>query len=208
MKKIVLLLLFISTIFAFDASAQVKFGIKAGINFTSVNDIKFDDYKATLHSKTGYQAGLLMQVRLPLGFAIQPELRYASKGVSSSDSFPVIGKPEFKMDYLELPVALQWGINLVLFRPYIEAVPYIGYALYKGDMLSDINWNDLNRFNYGVGLGIGVEIWKFQVSGRYNWSFGDIGGVTSSDDVIDAIKSDMLNESQFRGVELSLAFLF
>ena len=32
----------------------------------------------------------------------------------------------------------------------------------------------LNNFEWGVGIGLGINIWKLQVAGKYNWNFGEI----------------------------------
>ena len=116
---------------------------------------------------------------------------------------------DIKMNYLQLPVNLQWGVDLVLFCPFIMVSPYIGYAIAKGDGFKDVGWSNLNKFEYGVGLGAGLDIWKFQVSGRYCWDLGtmsDFKGDNFGEGVEDAFKA--LNNGKNRGFELSIAFLF
>ena len=62
--------------------------------------------------------------------------------------------------------------------------PYIGCGLnnrmdaYIDGILPSVQvkneWSELNRFEYGLGVGVGIEVWKFQVIGRYNWNFGSL----------------------------------
>jgi hypothetical protein len=48
---------------------------------------------------------------------------------------------------------------------------------------------------YGLGAGIGLDIWRFQLIGRYNWNFGPL-------------YSAARNDYNFGGVTLSLSFMF
>jgi hypothetical protein len=102
-----------------------------------------------------------------------------------------------KMGFLELPVAVQWGIDLLLFRPYLEVAPFVGCAVAKND--PNIKWTDINRFSYGVGLGGGLEVWKLQVSARYNWNLGPLAKASTAFGTI-------MQNKNFGGVTLSVAF--
>lgn len=208
MKKILALLVLASTMLfaAHNASAQIgHFGVKGGLTFSkaSMDEIKSLNY-------TGFHAGVTYQLNLPLGFSIQPELVYQQRGarIKGSGIVPLEGK--MSMGFIELPVSVQWGPDLVLFRPYVELVPYIGYAVTNkataGNLILKNQWNGVNRFEYGLGLGVGIEIWKFQLSGRYCWSFGNVAsmkGVELPDSIYEAF-----DNAKFGGFQLSLAFLF
>ena len=63
----------------------------------------------------------------------------------------------------------------------------------KGD------WKDLRRFEYGLGLGGGLEIWKFQFTCRYHWNLGNLAAAES-------VKA--VTKTNFNGVTLSVALLF
>ena len=75
----------------------------------------------------------------------------------------------------------------------------------EGEFLDQVEWDDLNRFDYGLSLGAGLEIWKLQISGKYSWSFGKL-----ADNGSIHIDSDnwKLDDANMRGFELSVAFLF
>ena len=63
-----------------------------------------------------------------------------------------------------------------------------------------------NRFEWGVGIGGGIDIWRFQIAARYNWNFGRIMDAT-----IDQLKEasvEGLRSANFNGVTLSLAYFF
>lgn len=195
MKKLLTTLLALVIITA-GASAQSRFGVKAGLNFNKVSNLGDLTANATLKNKTGFHVGVLYQFRIPfVGLAIQPELLYSQKAQNVSWQ---TNAGTASMDFIELPVNIQWGIDLLLFRPFIQVNPFISYAIGKGDVISDVEWDSLNRFDYGVGLGAGVEIWKFQLTGKYNWSLGKL-----SDDNLHG-----LGDAKLRGFQVSLALLF
>lgn len=201
MKKILVLVAVLAI--AFAANAQSGFGIKAGLNFNSMSDIKTNNYQSTIDGKTGYHVGILYKMKLPLGLAIQPELLYTSK--KSKIETATNGQFNASLQYLQLPVNIQWGVDLVMFRPFVQVSPYIGYAVAKGSKFKDFEWSNFNKFEYGIGLGAGLEIWKFQFSGRYCWDLGKVGDFDKND-VPDQLKN--LDKAQHKGFELSLAYIF
>lgn len=200
MKRIAVIILFLS-LACVSGKAQSGFGIKAGLNFNSMSDIKLSDINSSVKGKTGFHVGVLYKLRLPLGLALQPELLYTQK--NSTIALSRTNDPDFRYDsklgYLQLPVNVQWGIDLVLFRPFIQVSPYIGYMISRTSDTNNIS-SDLNKFQYGIGLGAGLEIWKFQVSGRYCWDLGKLGEF----DINKVSKVSAKN----RGFELSLAVIF
>lgn len=200
MKKIAVIILFLSLV-CVSAKAQTGFGVKAGLNFNSLEDIKINDINSSIKGKTGFHVGVVYKIKLPLGFAIQPELLYTQK--NSTIAFARDEGNDFKYDsklgYLQLPVNVQWGIDLVLFRPFIQFSPYIGYMISRTSDVENIS-SDLNKFQYGLGVGAGLEIWKLQISGRYCWDLGNLGEFD--------IKNIGKMSPKNRGFELSLAFIF
>ena len=104
------------------------------------------------------------------------------------------------MHYLQLPVNIQWGIDLVLFRPFLMVSPFLSYQISKESNIKDLAW-DTEKLGYGIGLGAGLDIWKFQVSGKYNWDLGK-----ASEFKWNGTKT--FKGGKNRGFELSLAFIF
>ena len=80
MKKITLTLL---GLVAFSTSAlaqqEVKFGPKAGVNFSSVNGNDADGKESLL----GFHLGVFAEIKFNDKFAIQPEVLYSSQGYKS-----------------------------------------------------------------------------------------------------------------------------
>lgn len=201
MKRILLL---VTAFMLLSVQGFSQFGIKGGLNFNSLEDINLKGVKDfDIGNSTGFNVGILYKTKIPLiGLTIQPELIYSQ--TNSSINTDIIGgsnlNGDLKLGTLMLPVGLQWGIDLMLFRPFIQAVPYIGYTVNTQNKITNLNWN-VDKFKYGVGLGAGLDIWKLQISGRYNWDLGDVAEFEWKG--VDTFKG-----GKNKGFELSLAIMF
>lgn len=224
MKKIITVVAFLAMTLAgaSEISAQ-KYGVMGGANFTSMRSIEKS-------SATGYYVGGTAQFKLPLGFSLQPSLIYSAKvsevGDNALDTF------RMNVGYLELPVSVQWGPDLLVFRPFLDVTPYVGYALntnirsvadevdlgglneIKDEALAEVKkgfGEMVNKLEYGLGIGAGVEVWRFQVICRYNWNFGPLVNATKDTEVPEIVQTqikDAVKGKNFGGVTLSLAFMF
>ena len=166
MKKIAFLLVSLLLLGSVAANAQGVI-VKAGFNYTNASSVQ--DLKS---GKTGWQFGAGFQTESWTGFSLQPELIYKVKGVTLEDATKV------SMNYVELPVNIQWGPDLLIARPFIFASPFLGYNIgtkfSKETTLADTINRNFHRFEYGLGLGLGINVWKLQITGKYNWNFGQI----------------------------------
>ena len=217
MKKILVLCLAVFSLSIFPAKAQVDLGVKGSFNYTSL-ELGNTNLNQLIDSKSGYNVGLALRIDLPLGFAIQPEVTYSKTGSKMEMDLPLIGKQTLDVDLgcLEVPVGLQWGIQLGPVRPFVQCVPYLNFTLsnavklnsqkMKVEKNSDF-WSDING---GIGVGFGLDVWKFQLSCRYKWDLGNIMNFDgkSFGDVAGEALSTMKDESKMSGVELSLTFFF
>jgi hypothetical protein len=198
MKKLFALLLGV-LIISTSSFAQVRFGVKGGLNFTNMSNIS-SNVNETWKNQTGYQLGVALQLKIPVvGLAIQPELLYST--VETSD--PANPSNSIKLDYATLPVNFELGIDMLIFRPFVIAAPYISYAIQKGARLEDQPWDDINRFDYGIGIGAGIDLWKLQIMGKYNWGLGKLQSAEANWDQAETYKN-----ARLQGFQLSVAFLF
>jgi hypothetical protein len=201
MKRILLL---VTAFMLLSVQGFSQFGIKGGLNFNSLEDINLKGVKDfDIGNSTGFNVGILYKTKIPLvGLTIQPELIYSQTNSSINTEIAGLSNlnGDLKIGTLMLPVGLQWGIDLMLFRPFIQAVPYIGYTVNTQNKITNLNWN-VDKFKYGVGLGAGLDIWKLQISGRYNWDLGDVAEFEWKG--VDTFKG-----GKNKGFELSLAIMF
>ncbi len=93
--KNLFVLSFLLLLFSTGIQAQdVKFGIKAGANFATLDgDSSFDS-----KNLTSYHAGGFVELNLFPKFSIQPELLYSSQGTK------VDGTEDINLDYISIPV--------------------------------------------------------------------------------------------------------
>ncbi|MCI1780147.1 MAG: PorT family protein [Bacteroidales bacterium] len=209
MKKLSLLLFLFFAAGISQAFAQGGFGIKVGSTFNKMNDVKVgNSVNYNYKQSKGYSIGVLYKMNLIGGFTLQPELLYTvRKGKAEYDmstgTGSIQGSSDFSMSYIQLPVGIQYGLDLMLIRPFVQVVPYIGYAVGKGNDLNDAKWDDINRFSYGIGIGGGLDVWKLQINGRYCW---DIGKSVKNYTLHNV--SETVRNGKNKGFELSLAFIF
>ena len=202
MKKFITALVAAMMLFSVQANAGGGFGITGGMNFNSakIKDVKMD-------AQAGWNVGLTYSLDLPLGFSLQPSLVYSQKGaLVGSEGLNVTQT----VGSLNLPVSVQWGPDLLVARPFLDVTPYVGYSLsnkLKGEVLG-VSAEDKgkNAFEYGLGVGAGLDVWKLQVIVRYNWNFGVLGSLK---DFTGIKLGDLKSENQtFGGISVHLAFFF
>lgn len=220
-KNIILVAFFALLFFGVNANAQ-KFGVMA--SYTSTSSTVTDAFKAK--SVSNYHAGVVLRLPSLLGLSIQPALLYNVKA-TEIDGKLGDGKVDLtdlkaQVGYLEIPVQIQYGLNFILARPYIFAEPFVGYGIHskvkgfnpKGEKESTTSWDlgNIKRWEYGLGLGAGVEVWRFQLSAKYFWNFGSLckDGKKDKipDNIKDAVGTAFRGGKNFNGVNVSLAYFF
>lgn len=218
MKKFFLAALIAAMAFSQNAMAG-GLGVIAGLTSSSTNSA---DWKA--QNINMYHAGLTYKIDLPLGFALQPSVVYQLKGATLDkyiDGTADKSTLESKVGYVEVPVQVQWGFKAGAFRPYVFGEPFIGFGVVNNNKVTEDNivvtvknkWDEagMDRWEYGLGLGAGIEIWKLQISGRYFWNFGsltDDNGEVSADRVKNSVRSAFKDKKNFNGVAVSVALIF
>lgn len=212
MKKI----LVVAALFASMAVASAQqFGVIGGLSLSTMDGAKNPDENKLM---TLYQAGVAFKADLGAGFAIQPTLSYSVKGANLKQNNDVVSKTGFA----ELSVGLQWGPDLLAFRPYLFVEPFVGYGVTGSEILrmsgtettvASINKaldEAKNKLEYGVGAGLGVEIAShIQLSCQLFRNFGPLYKADSlnTGDLKD-IKSSYVDLKNYQGVKINLAILF
>lgn len=119
MKKIIFISAFL-LIGIFQADAQMlKFGVKAGANFNSLDG---DDAQG-LDTYTSFHFGALLEVKVFENFAIQPELLYSSQGAKVNEE----NIKDINFSYITVPVLAKF--YLITDKLSLEAGPQFSFLV-------------------------------------------------------------------------------
>jgi len=197
MSKKNIILLFAVLAVAGSMNAQVRPGIKLGYNLGGVmanylgaaEDLKKTEAgnPSNFQMKSGFQGGLIVDCPISNVFAIQPGARFAMHGFSDKYTNKLDAIRKFSLFYLQIPVYAQYKLNIaeetnLLFQagPYVE-VGLFGRQSYNRNGKS-VDLNDAqkkktfgkdgdiqNALNYGIGAGVGIEFYRFQLMVAYDF---------------------------------------
>ena len=206
MKKIITLVAVAAVSLVMASKAHAQFGIIAGLTSSRVNASEaVNDVKNIVL----YHAGLTYKVDLGAGFAIQPSAIYQVKGAKLSNIGETSGD-QLKTGFVEIPLSIQWGPDLMAFRPYVFAEPFIGYQIAtfnKGATFSDVGSDIMNKLEYGFGLGGGLEI-ASHVQLSVQW-FKNMGTMINDDKAQSGAEWwNQVKGKNYQGIKFSLAILF
>lgn len=214
MKKIIASLFAVLALSAAMQAQQIgsnRFGVDVGFTSSSAN---VSDFKVS--NVSGFHAGVYYQIPLVSGLSLQPGIQYQMKGANLGTAGDANVKwLDTVMHYIEVPVQIQYGIDLMYLRPYAFAEPFIGMAVgTKSSTAANQEQTDpgkaaLNRLEYGLGVGVGLEVWRMQFAFKYFWNFGNLynGSTQEVNDVSTAVKT-AFDGKNFNGFSITVGFFF
>lgn len=203
MKKLfTLIVLVAATCFAMPASAQLKFGVKGGLNITDMS-LSSDVFETS--NRTGFFIGPTVKFTLPIvGLGIDASALYDQRESELTNADNEVTK--IKQQAINIPINLRYDIGFgSLAAVYLAAGPQFGFNV--GDknqtLFDDVADWKLNSSNFSVNVGAGVMLLShLQVGANYNIVCGKTGKITYLDGV----------ESAFRGRsnswQISMAYYF
>jgi hypothetical protein len=157
-------------------AAQTTIKPQVGVNLTDV----------TINSGAGSasgQAGVLAGLSVAFGkkFYIEPGLQYVSKSTEYTDTQdPDFDNQKFNLKGFRVPVAV--GINFLGNEKSL--VTFHGFGGLSAFFITDDNYSvDINKTNWGVFAGAGVDFWKLFVDASYEWSLSSLTTDVNSIDV-------------------------
>ena len=202
MKRILSLLAATAVSLGLAAGAHAQFGFLVGLTSSSVKMSASDAISL-------YHAGLTCKIALPSGFSLQPSVLYQVKGANVGHLDTATDEDfKLKTGFVEVPLAIQWGPRLAAFRPYVFGEPFVGYRVSSTDKGNDTfqDWakQAKNKFEYGAGVGAGLEIADhIQLSAQW---FNNLGAMFSAP--AEAGTEPLEKVKNFEGIKFSLAILF
>ncbi len=175
-KYLSVMMLAVALMFASNVNAQVKFGLKGGMNITSLS---FDSKVFNSSNKTGFFIGPMVKITVPLvGLSFDAAALYDQKEaeVSYTEDGNTVGASKVKMRYVDIPVNVRygWGLSSVA-NIFLFAGPQWSYNV--GD--KEFTWGNNNKLslkksNMSINVGAGVTLVKhLQISANYNIACGN-----------------------------------
>ena len=210
MKKVLSIVFMVAAmLFASNANAQIKFGLKGGLNVTSMS---FSEEVFDASNKTGFFVGPMVKVTVPIvGLSFdaaalydqkEADVKYAAEGE--------LGKVNVKQQSINIPVNVRYGFGLSsLANIFLFAGPQWGINVGG----KNFKWNEtssysLKKSNFSVNVGAGVTLLKhLQVSANYNIACGKSADASLSK-ALDAAANAGKDKSHNNSWQIALGYWF
>lgn len=180
MKKIKVVLFAVALLIGVSASAQDQkaiFGVKGGVNMSNLSgDVNGNK------AKIGFNVGITLDYAFTPEWYLLTGLEYTTKGAKFDkiDGF----KPSINAAYIQLPIHAGYKLEVSdATKVVFHAGPYLAYgvngkakAKTDGVEISENTFGDdgFKRFDFGVGLGVGLEFGKIGVGLGYDFGLVNI----------------------------------
>ena len=204
MKKFFTLVVLLATM-TVAAQAQVKFGVKGGLNLTTM---KFDKDVANKSNQAGFFIGPTVNFTLPVvGLGVDASALYDQR------SAKIDGADEtLKQQSIQIPVNLRYGFGLGnTASVYVFAGPQFGFAI--GDKVANVvddalDWR-LKDSNLSANVGLGLMLLNhLQISANYNIALGTTGEFEVVNAVAGTAWNTVTGKTKANAWQISVAYLF
>ena len=177
MKKILTILAIACIAFAMPTQAQVKFGLKGGLNLTSIS---VDNVSNAISNKSGFYIGPTVKFTLPVvGLSIDGAALYDQRNAKIKGTDNTI-----KSQSIQIPINVRYGIGLSsVVNVFAFAGPQFGFNIGdKSKLLDQMGEWSLKSSNISGNVGIGATVFsKLQITANYNFQLSKSGEVELSD---------------------------
>ncbi|MBR3399157.1 MAG: porin family protein [Prevotella sp.] len=199
MKKIfTLILVAVATMVAVPASAQVQFGLKGGLNVTSMS---FSEKVLSKENRAGFFIGPTAKFTLPIvGLGVDASALYDQREAE-------VEGDKIKQQAINIPINLRYGIGLgETASIYFAAGPQFGFNVGdKEHKLTDGETWKLSGSTLSVNFGLGVMILNHvQIGANYNLVCGKTGELS----VLEGAGNALKNKGRANAWQISAAYYF
>ncbi len=172
--RIISVLAFFFLIAPFKTSSQeTNFGVKAGLNYSSI----VGDLTDGITFRFSGHGGVFLEIVFSEKFGFQPELLYSSQGFQfSSDLFAIDGndpadgnkfRTNVQLNYLTVPLVAKFSLNE---RYSVEFGPQFGFLLNQVTKIKNLDESNDSLSNgrstisgnfqsdYGMAVGLGMRL--------------------------------------------------
>lgn len=201
-----LLAMIVTMTAANNASAQIKFGLKGGVNVTdmSLNSSVFD-----ASNRTGFFVGPTIKVQLPLvGLGIDASALYDQREAKIKVGNTTT-KETLRSQAINVPINLRYGWGLSsMANIFLFAGPQFGFNV--GDKDQKINesstWSVKNS-NFSLNFGAGVTLLShLQLTANYNVVCGKTSDATIKEGLKQLTNKEV--RSRANAWQIALAYYF
>ena len=194
-----------------SAQAQVKFGLKGGLNVTnmSLNSEVFD-----ADNQTGFFIGPTVKFTLPIvGLGIDASALYDQRDakITVEDNGASV-ESKIKKQSINIPINLRYGVGLgSTASVYLFAGPQFGFNV--GDknqsIFKDMGEWRLKSSTFSVNVGLGAMLLShLQISANYNIACGKTGETTVSSALGELAQSAAKKRGRANAWQIGLAYYF
>lgn len=197
-----------------NAQAQVQFGIKGGLNVTSMSLDK--DKLLDTENQAGFFIGPTVKFTLPIvGLGIDASALYDQREAKIKGDIngnKVETSSKLKTQAINIPINVRYGVGLgSVANVFLFAGPQFGFNV--GDknqsLLKDAAEWKLKSSNFSVNVGLGFTVLShLQVSANYNIACGKTGDVTVSDAANTALQDVLGKNGKANAWQVGLAYYF
>lgn len=198
MKKILTIaVLFAALMTAVPAKAEVKFGLKGGLNLTSIS---LDANAISKSNQAGFFIGPTFKFTIPIvGLGFDASALYDQRKAE-------VDNTSVKQQSIQIPINLRYGIGLGSTASiYFFAGPQFGFNVGDKDIKTDVgNWT-FKSSNISANVGLGLMLLRhLQISANYNFGLGKTGELEQ--DIPGAIKS--IDDGKLNAWQIGVAYFF
>lgn len=208
MKKIfTTLLVAVALMIGITAKAQVKFGVKGGVNVTSMS---FNNSVFDASNRTGFFIGPTVKIQLPLvGIGIDASALYDQREAKVKVADNYTTDKTLRCLAINVPINFRYGWGLSsLANVFLFAGPQFGFNVGKKnqDLAENTSWSVKNS-NFSVNVGAGFTVLShLQISANYNIVCGK-----TSDASLQNVGEQIVNKearSRANAWQIALAYYF
>ena len=197
MKKILTIaVLFAALMTAVPAKAEVKFGLKGGLNLTSMS---LDADAISKSNQAGFFIGPTVKFTLPVvGLGIDASALYDQRKAKVDDT-------SVKQQSIQIPINLRYGIGLGSTASiYFFAGPQFGFNVGDKTITSTVADWTFKSSNFSANVGAGLMLLNhLQVSVNYNFAFGKTGDFS-----VDALGQVFKEDAKLNAWQIGVAYFF
>jgi hypothetical protein len=203
MKKIFkLAVLAAAMAFSANAGAQLRLGVKGGLNITN---FKLSSEMFKTENRTGYFIGPTIKLTMPTtGIGFDAAALYDKREAKVEKNGTTIDGT-IKQEQIVFPINVRYAIGLGESADiFVFAGPQFGFNIGSKDkdLIKGVAEWRLKSSNFSVNLGFGATIFKYlQLSANYNIICGKTGDVT-----VDGVKKSY--EGSNNAWQISAAYYF